>query len=124
LNDEVTTASSLERKVGKTAVTSKSDDMQCESRDGGEMMNGSLGSESPVHKNKTEYTLGKISNANLKGDTAERKSIKIISVTAKWTEDLPENTLTDVSLEVRPGGLMAVIGPVGSGKVSYNFDMS
>jgi len=44
--------------------------------------------------------------------------IKITDITAKWTDDLPENTLTDVSLNVRPGGLMAIIGPVGSGKVS------
>lgn len=45
--------------------------------------------------------------------------IKITGVTAKWTDDLPENTLTDVSVEVRTGGLMAIIGPVGSGKVRY-----
>jgi ABC-type transporter Mla maintaining outer membrane lipid asymmetry ATPase subunit MlaF len=50
---------------------------------------------------------------------ANRVGIRVMSATAKWTEDLPENTLTDVTLEVRPGALMAVIGPVGSGKVSY-----
>jgi ABC-type multidrug transport system fused ATPase/permease subunit len=53
------------------------------------------------------------------GDTPDKNGIRVTSVTAKWSEDLPENTLNDVSLEVRPGGLMAIIGPVGSGKVCH-----
>lgn len=39
-------------------------------------------------------------------------------VTAKWNDNLVENTLTKVTLTVRPGKLLAVIGPVGSGKSS------
>jgi ATP-binding cassette subfamily C (CFTR/MRP) protein 4 len=58
-------------------------------------------------------------NDNNTSDTPDKNGISIMNVTARWTEDVPENTLTDVSLEVRPGGLLAVIGPVGSGKVSY-----
>ncbi|KAJ9591422.1 hypothetical protein L9F63_002028, partial [Diploptera punctata] len=44
--------------------------------------------------------------------------INICDVTAKWSEDLNENALTNVNLDVKPGGLAAVIGPVGSGKTS------
>lgn len=52
-------------------------------------------------------------------DSANNKGIRIANITAKWTEDLPDNTLNNVSLDVKPGGLVALIGPVGSGKVSY-----
>jgi ABC-type multidrug transport system fused ATPase/permease subunit len=122
LNDEARDAVGLERKVGEATAAFKCGDRQYEHRDGGEMVNVSL-TKSPVHKNKAECTVEDISDENFKDDIAERKSIKIMNVTAKWTEDLPENTLTDVNLEVRPGGLVAVIGPVGSGKVSYRYSM-
>lgn len=47
-----------------------------------------------------------------------RQGIFIKNATAKWVKDLADNTLSNVTLDVVPGKLVAVIGPVGSGKSS------
>ncbi|ERL96061.1 hypothetical protein D910_00906, partial [Dendroctonus ponderosae] len=40
------------------------------------------------------------------------------NASAKWTATQSDNTLTNITLSVTPGALLAVIGPVGSGKSS------
>ncbi|GFN98107.1 multidrug resistance-associated protein 4 [Plakobranchus ocellatus] len=53
------------------------------------------------------------------GPSADQCYLELKNVTAKWDVTLTEaNTLDDVSLRVGPAELMAVIGPVGSGKSS------
>lgn len=44
--------------------------------------------------------------------------VKIINVTAKWDEKYTENTLNNINLNLEKRKLIAVIGPVGSGKSS------
>lgn len=43
--------------------------------------------------------------------------IVISNATAKWTDAQTDNSLENINLTVRPGRLVAIIGPVGAGKV-------
>jgi ATP-binding cassette subfamily C (CFTR/MRP) protein 4 len=56
-------------------------------------------------------------------DNSENMSdlgIVISNATAKWTDIQTENSLENINLTVRPGRLVAVIGPVGAGKVNFS----
>ncbi|XP_072935953.1 probable multidrug resistance-associated protein lethal(2)03659 isoform X1 [Epargyreus clarus] len=48
----------------------------------------------------------------------DARGVRLKHATAKWIASHAENTLTDLSLTVKPGKLIAVIGPVGAGKSS------
>ncbi|KOB60524.1 putative multidrug resistance-associated protein lethal, partial [Operophtera brumata] len=48
----------------------------------------------------------------------DARGVRLKHATAKWVESHSENTLTDLSLTIKPGKLIAVIGPVGAGKSS------
>ncbi|XP_067014552.2 probable multidrug resistance-associated protein lethal(2)03659 isoform X2 [Anabrus simplex] len=58
-----------------------------------------------------------IENGNLKKN-AEDLGVTLTGATAKWSPEAEENTLTHIDLSVTPGRLVAIIGPVGSGKSS------
>lgn len=54
----------------------------------------------------------------VQNDTEQLSSGIIVSnVTAKWADVQTENTLENINLTVKPGRLVAIIGPVGAGKV-------
>lgn len=46
--------------------------------------------------------------------------IKVTNLNAKWSSSSEEMTLSNISLEVRRGQLVAIIGTVGAAKVIYN----
>lgn len=58
---------------------------------------------------------------NIQNDINEQLNdlgIVVSNVTAKWTDAQTENSLENINLTVSPGRLVAIIGPVGAGKVS------
>lgn len=54
------------------------------------------------------------------GESDDRNEyiISIESASAKWVEHEKEDTLQDITIKVKPGELIAVVGQVGSGKSS------
>lgn len=70
------------------------------------------GSEKPIINSvsiTTNNDNGTLQSNNLR--------INISNVTAKWIQDEIENSLRRINLTVKTGQLVAVIGPVGAGKV-------
>lgn len=45
--------------------------------------------------------------------------VYVRNATAKWTDSSVDNTLSNITLSCKPEQLLAVIGPVGSGKSSF-----
>ena len=122
MNDEVAISEILEIKTGKTVVTSVDSDKHCEGKysvSDSELINSSTGSKTLWAKTTTVASLAGVAEKAGGDDHTHTKGIRVTSITAKWNNVLSENTLTGVSLDVRPGGLVAVIGHVGSGKVNY-----
>jgi ABC-type multidrug transport system fused ATPase/permease subunit len=56
--------------------------------------------------------------ATINHEQDQKLGVTIKNGSAKWTSNSIVDTLTHINLWVKPGKLCAVIGPVGSGKVS------
>ncbi|OTF73294.1 hypothetical protein BLA29_009595, partial [Euroglyphus maynei] len=63
----------------------------------------------------------KISNKNLVNNLSTTNEPKLIinNIVAKWSKELMQPTLRNISARLKSGDLLAVIGPVGSGKSSF-----
>ncbi|CAG2178373.1 unnamed protein product, partial [Oppiella nova] len=47
-----------------------------------------------------------------------KPKVIVNNISAKWSEGSPYSTIQNISFNIKPGDLLAVIGPVGSGKSS------
>lgn len=62
------------------------------------------------------FTLISVSNDN--GNTHSKHTGIIMSnATAKWTDGQIKNSIENINLTIKPGWLLAIVGPVGAGKV-------
>lgn len=52
-------------------------------------------------------------------DLKKEGGIVMNGASAKWDPELSEDTLSDITLKIAPGSLVAVVGPVGAGKVIH-----
>ena len=47
----------------------------------------------------------------------DKYAIRMTNVCAKWSENSGEDSLSNLNIDVEQGRLLAIIGPVGAGKV-------
>ena len=45
--------------------------------------------------------------------------ITVENITARWNQELIQPTLNNISVSLKSGDLLAIIGPVGAGKVEF-----
>lgn len=59
------------------------------------------------------------SNVNNENGTDQLydKNIVVSNATAKWSDNQNDNSLENINFTVKPGQLVAMIGPIGAGKV-------
>jgi len=73
------------------------------------------------YKNAINYGCTASNNVANRNDSKRLLSndygVVVSNVTAKWTDTQTNNSLDNVSLTITPGRLVAIIGPVGAGKV-------
>lgn len=66
------------------------------------------------------FTINNINNQKLI-ERPNKTGIVVSNASAKWARDQQENSLNNINLTVKPGRLVAIIGPVGAGKVQRNW---
>lgn len=76
-------------------------------------------SEKPMMTSHNEITEPDNNSTNIKDDIGSLNHFCMVisKATAKWTDNQTSNSLENISLTVRPGSLVAIVGTVGSGKV-------
>ena len=65
----------------------------------------------------SNYRLNQINN-NINYDEKNEIGIFINNIVARWTKEIQEPTLDNITTFVKPGELLGIIGSVGSGKVT------
>jgi ABC-type multidrug transport system fused ATPase/permease subunit len=72
-------------------------------------------------KLETPVTSMKEQEADLHASVKDKskRGLFLTNAVAKWSEESHDPTLNNISVHLNPGKLVAIIGPVGSGKVNF-----
>ncbi|XP_003699343.2 putative multidrug resistance-associated protein lethal(2)03659 isoform X2 [Megachile rotundata] len=91
------------------------EEMEISQNTGGDYKTGSKDEE----KSKNDITVDKEVNDTSRTNNCENDNVMSIkNATAKWISYEQEDTLKNITIEAKPGELIAVVGQVGSGKSS------
>lgn len=74
-----------------------------------------------LHTCTNENSTSENSNTKRMPDDFNSVSLTISNATAKWTKNLTVDSLQNINLTVKRNQLVAIIGPVGAGKVRKTF---
>jgi ABC-type multidrug transport system fused ATPase/permease subunit len=74
---------------------------------------------------ETPVTAMKEKEADLQASEKDKskRGLFLTKAVAKWSEESHEPTLNNISVHLTPGKIVAIIGPVGSGKVKGCYKM-
>ncbi|KAF5283711.1 hypothetical protein FQR65_LT13746 [Abscondita terminalis] len=70
------------------------------------------------NQRKTYGSMNKSDFAHIYNNGSREEAIYMQNGTAKWSESSSTNTFTNLNLQIKQGSLVAIVGPVGSGKTS------
>ncbi|KAJ7370579.1 hypothetical protein OS493_031314, partial [Desmophyllum pertusum] len=75
-------------------------------------------SEVPLETSEGQVTTALISSHETNGPSLKEPYLSIYDASCSWNQDLRTNTLSDITLNVSNGDMLAITGEVGSGKSS------
>lgn len=75
--------------------------------------------DKPMIKSHNELIEPDNNSTDIKNDVGRLNHLCVVlsKATAKWTDNQTSNSLENISLAIRPGSLVAIVGTVGAGKV-------
>jgi ABC-type transport system involved in cytochrome bd biosynthesis fused ATPase/permease subunit len=75
----------------------------------------------PLDNVNSDNNVAKEMEMGIMNGNDDKYAIRMTNVYAKWSENAGEDSLSNLNIDVEKGRLLAIIGPVGAGKVSFRW---